>query len=622
MRPLLRVTLCGIALLFPLVAVAQTTLVVTPAVPHGWAPRTVDDGNGAFTASVAWVSGPGTPPLGIGSVQLSPGTDGGDAAEVRNVNYTGVTLASLTELSYSTYVQGGGSGGQAPYIILTVDYDNNGTTDDLLFFEPLYQTAAFFPTNPQPAIVVGAWQTWDALNGGWWSVNGTAGAGPGTNVKSLSAIIAAQPNARIVNSGTGLGGLRIVTGFGDGAWDNFVGNVDNVRVGVSGATTIYDFDIAPSLSISDVTLAEGTGGTTNAVFSVTLSRSFAETVTVDFATADGTAIAGSDYTARTGTLTFNPTDTTLTISVPITTDTTFETDETYTVNLSNVSANATVADAQATGTITNDDAVPTISINDISVIEGNSGTTPATFTVTLSNPSSSTITVEYGFGEDTARSGDDWLPNPGPGTLTFAPGVTQQTTGDAALVVGDTTFEGDERFFTNLFFPTNATIGDGQGAATIVNDDASPSIDLSITKAGPAFVPISAPITYTITVTNVGASAATNVVVTDPIPAGTTFVSSTPSQGTCAGTTTVTCSLGTVAAGASATIVLTVNAPAADAMVTNVATVTASEPDTNPANNSSSTTASVSETIPTLSEWMLLALAGLLAAIGALVVKS
>ena len=621
MRPLLRVTLCGIALLFPLVVVAQTTLVVTPAVPHGWVPRTVDDGNGAFTASVAWVSGPGTPPLGIGSVQLSPGTDGGDAAEVRNVNYSGVTLATLTELSYSTYVQGGGSGGQAPYIILAVDYDNNGTSDDLLFFEPVYQTVAFFPPNPQPAIVVGAWQTWDALNGGWWSVNGTAGAAPGTNVKPLSAIIGAQPNARIVNSGTGLGGLRIVTGFGDGAWDNFVGNVDNVRVGVSGATTIYDFDIAPSLLISDVTVAEGTGGTTNAVFSVTLSRSFAETVTVDFATADGTAIAGSDYTARAGTLTFNPTDTTLTISVPITTDTTFETDETFTVNLSNVSANATVADAQATGTITNDDAVPTISINDISVIEGNSGTTPATFTVTLSNPSSSTITVQYGFGEDTAAAGTDWLPNPGPGTLTFAPGVTQQTTGDAALVVGDTTFEGDETFFTNLFFPTNATVADGQGAATIVNDDGASSIDLSITKSGPAVVQPSAEILYTITVANAGPGAAANVVVTDPLPPGTTFLS-TASPGTCTATTTVTCQLGTIAAGATATIQLRVTAPAVDGMVTNVASVSALDVDTNPANNSSSTTTSVSETIPTLSEWMLIALAGLLAAMGALVVKS
>ena len=88
---------------------------------------------------------------------------------------------------------------------------------------------------------MGAWQTWDADSGGWWSLNGTASATAGNGVKPLSAIIAAQPNARIVPVGSG--GLRIAAGFGEGAWDNFVGDTDNVTVDFTGAPGItFDFE--------------------------------------------------------------------------------------------------------------------------------------------------------------------------------------------------------------------------------------------------------------------------------------------------------------------------------------------------------------------------------------------
>ena len=209
---------------------------VTPGNLNGWTPQI------SGTSSLDFVNGPLLPPCGTGSLELSVGPNGAGAAQLRNKDYAGVALSDLTSLGYSTFVQQDGSGGQAPYIILHVDYDNNGTSDDLLFFEPIYQSAVFFPSNPQAPLVVGAWQSWDALNGGWWSVNGTAGAGPGTDVKSLDDILAAEPDATIVNTGTGLGGVRLVAGFGAGAWDDFVGNADCFTLGIDGDEVTYDFE--------------------------------------------------------------------------------------------------------------------------------------------------------------------------------------------------------------------------------------------------------------------------------------------------------------------------------------------------------------------------------------------
>ena len=110
----------------------------------------------------------------------------------------------------------------------------------------------------------------------------------------------------------------------------------------------------PSISITDVTLPEGDVGATNATFVVTLSVPATGTVTVNYTTSNGTAVAGSDYTATSGTLTFNATEFTKNIAVPILGDIVFESDEAFTVTLSGASG-ATIADAVGMGTITNDD---------------------------------------------------------------------------------------------------------------------------------------------------------------------------------------------------------------------------------------------------------------------------
>ncbi|MBS9391304.1 MAG: hypothetical protein HEQ33_21370 [Dolichospermum sp. WA123] len=130
---------------------------------------------------------------------------------------------------------------------------------------------------------------------------------------------------------------------------------------ISGGTVdigAFEFQPAPnlSLSINDVTLTEGNSGTKNATFTVTLSGETFQPVTVNYATANGTATAGSDYTATTGTLIFNvnPGETSKQITVPILGDTLAESDETFFINLSNA-INATIADTQGIATITNDD---------------------------------------------------------------------------------------------------------------------------------------------------------------------------------------------------------------------------------------------------------------------------
>ena len=158
---------------------------------------------------------------------------------------------------------------------------------------------------------------------------------------------------------------------------------------------------ASSLSIDNVTITEGDSGTTNFVFTVTLSPAEPSlTVTVDFTTANGSATAGSDYIATSGTLTFAPNDTSETITVQVYGDTLNEDNEYFYVNLSN-NVNATISDPQGLGTINNDDPLPSLSINDVTTAV-ESGT--AVFTVTLSTASGKTVYVNFATSDGTATS--------------------------------------------------------------------------------------------------------------------------------------------------------------------------------------------------------------------------
>ncbi len=231
----------------------------------------------------------------------------------------------------------------------------------------------------------------------------------------------------------------------------------------------------PQLTISDATVMEGNSGTVTAQFTVELDTSSTDTITVDFSTTQDSATSGSDYSATSSTLTFDPNDTSKTISVSVNGDLIDEENETFQVNLSNP-INATIADATAVGTITDDDAPPTISISDETVTEGNSGFVTAQFTVSLSAASGKTVTVNYATGGGTANAGDDYTAI-GNTTLTFTPGDTQKFVN--VSVAGDSFDENNETFQVNLSNPSNTTIADATAVGTITDNDSPPTISIS-----------------------------------------------------------------------------------------------------------------------------------------------
>ena len=252
-------------------------------------------------------------------------------------------------------------------------------------------------------------------------------------------------------------------------------NPTNVTIAAAiGTGTITDNDPPPSIVINDVSVVEGDAGTTNMNFDVSLSVPSGLTVTVNYATANSTAIQPGDYTTTSGTLTFTPGQGTKTISVPVVGDTTDEVDETFFVNLSGAT-NASIADAQGMGTIVDDDPLPSLTINDVSLTEGDAGTANMTFTATLSAASAKTVTVDYATADGTATAPADY--GLSVGTLTFNPGVLTRTF--TVPVVGDTSDEFDETFLANLSNPANATIADNQGVGTIVDNDAAPTVGIN-----------------------------------------------------------------------------------------------------------------------------------------------
>lgn len=249
---------------------------------------------------------------------------------------------------------------------------------------------------------------------------------------------------------------------------NLTGATGGTIFDAQGIGTITSDEGKPSLAIAPAADSEGNVGTKTFAFDVTLSGPASTDVTVSYATTAGTATAGTDYTTTSGTLTFAPGEVAKTVNVSVIGDNVFELDETFSVGLSAPSANATIATASATGTILNDETQPTLSINDVSIGEGNSGTKDMTFTVTLSGPSSQAITVDYVTANDTATAGSDF--SNAAGTLTFAPG-TALTRTITVVVSGDNVIEPNETFFVNLANPTNVLIAKGQGVGTITNDD-------------------------------------------------------------------------------------------------------------------------------------------------------
>jgi large repetitive protein len=293
------------------------------------------------------------------------------------------------------------------------------------------------------------------------TASGTATSGADFSATSGTISIAAGATSATII-------VPVTTDAVDEASESFFVNLTNPGAATiaddQGIGTITDDDGGAVLSVDDVTVTEG-DGTATLTFTVTKTGATEQTVTVHVETANGTATQPADYTAVSTDLTFTPAQTTKTVSVPVAADALDEAAETLTLNLS-AAVNATIGDASGTGTITDDDPTPTLSVNDVTVTEGGSGTTAATFTVGLSAPSGRAVTVTYGTVNGTA-TGDDYTT--ATGTLTFAAGETSKAV--AVAVKGDTVDEDNESFTLVLSNPSNATVTDGSGTGTVTDDD-------------------------------------------------------------------------------------------------------------------------------------------------------
>ena len=224
------------------------------------------------------------------------------------------------------------------------------------------------------------------------------------------------------------------------------------------------------------------GGSSLAAFTVSLSSASTSAVTVGYTTSNGTATAGSDYIATSGTLTFAPGETSRTVAIIVNSDATAEAKETFTVTLSNP-LGATLTDASGTGSITDPATIPTppvtpvtpvtpvvlpkVSIADLAVTEGNGTHAHFTFTATLDKASATAVSVGYATANGTATAGVDYTA--ANGTISFAPGVTTQQV--HVDILGDTTVEPDETFSVTLSNPSGVSIARATAIGSILNDD-------------------------------------------------------------------------------------------------------------------------------------------------------
>ena len=236
----------------------------------------------------------------------------------------------------------------------------------------------------------------------------------------------------------------------------------------------------PSVSVGDVSIGEGTGGTVTAVFTITQDKRGRSAIT--FRTANGTATAPADYLARSGTVKFAGKKLTRTVAVTVVSDAIDEADETFSLELTGAKG-AVISDGEGIAIINDDDPVPTVAVGaSTSVPEGQTGDTSfASIDVSLSTASGKNVSVGWTTADGTATAtGDDYTPDAG--TLVFAPGETDKVV--VIPVIGDNTTEGDETFDVDLSAPVNATLGNATDAVTIVDNDPIPPGSAVLTVTG------------------------------------------------------------------------------------------------------------------------------------------
>jgi hypothetical protein len=245
-----------------------------------------------------------------------------------------------------------------------------------------------------------------------------------------------------------------------------------------GTATIRSDDPQPTITVNDTTVAEGDTGFVNAVFDVTLSNPSYQPIWLDYVTAPGGSATGGptptgdvDYRNTTGQLRWLPGNNfPQQILVPVRGDVVHEGDEDFQVQLTphNALLSTPTSAPAVTATITDDDPVPTISVGDTAVLEGNAGARIVNVTASLSNPTTSNVTAQFTTANGSARSFLDYVPVVG-GTLTIPAGATSAVI--PLQVIGDLVTEPNEAFSVVILSAANATLGDQVANITITNDD-------------------------------------------------------------------------------------------------------------------------------------------------------
>lgn len=243
-------------------------------------------------------------------------------------------------------------------------------------------------------------------------------------------------------------------------------------------------DDSPELSISGLSLTEDK----NITFKVSLSKPCSDGVSVKYRTADGTAIAGSDYTQNAGTIDFAANDTTdKTITIVVNNDSIYEGNEEFYVELYGVTNPLVkIAEAKGTGTIVDNESVPSISVTGTTVNESDSGA-EAVFSVTMLPASSKDVTVYYSTSDGTAHVAEKDYEGASLKELKIP---AEQTSGEIKIKVSDDELdENDESFNINLSNPSGATIGTGAAVCTIKDNDDPPKISIVDSSATESAVP-------------------------------------------------------------------------------------------------------------------------------------
>jgi uncharacterized repeat protein (TIGR01451 family) len=361
---------------------------------------------------------------------------------------------------------------------------------------------------------------------------------------------------------------------------SILGSPDTAEVNIT------DNDAPPVIVFSSdaYSISESTG---SVIITANISGLRQNNATVNYATSDGSATSGSDYTAASDSLTFSPSDISLTFTITIIDDPDCEGNETFNLELSNPTNGATLGSPNSAEiTVYDNDAAPTLQFSDLVYSIGETDGS-VSITVTKTGLTSMIHAVNYSSSDGTATAGSDYTAVSG--TLLFNP--TEISLTFSISIFNDTTYEGSETINLALSNPTNgASLGSPNIALVTISDTEDPHADLAISKVDdPDPVFEGATLTYTITVSNHGPSDSDNgVIVQDILPSNVYYQAAYGNGWVCShGSGMVTCTRDMLANNTSTniTIITYANSDTAGLTLTNTAEVTGYYTDPDPGNN-------------------------------------